>query len=186
MKEIEILVQIYNDEKTVLDCLEQFEFMGNKRTIDTYYTDPLRNDLKPDSNGRLTACFRTRQKDGKNYITYKKDHFNGDKWLYSDESETIVDSMETMEDIIKSLGLVQLLKIDNSKQTYKHKDYVIEFESVKDLGLFLEVEFCTDDDVDVIEIKSEIQKFIDSLGIQVSKELNAGKPELMLRKQTLN
>jgi adenylate cyclase class IV len=63
---------------------------------------------------------------------------------------------------------------------------VIEFESVKDLGLFLEVEFCTDDDVDVATVKKEIQQFIDSLGLAVSKELNAGKPELMLRKQTVS
>ena len=49
--------------------------------------------------------------------------------------------------------------------------------------MFLEVEYCTSEDVDVVQIKSQIQSFIDGLGFAVSPEQNAGKPELMLRQQ---
>lgn len=183
MKEIEILVQVFADEATVLQKLAEFEFVGDKRTVDIYYYDPLRSELKPDDAGRLFACFRTREKDGVNYITYKKDHFDGDKWLYSDELETTFADIETLTGIINALGLRELIKIDNLKRTYRAGDYTIEFETVKDLGLFLEVEYCTADDVDVAQVKSQIQSFIDSLRLSVSTELNAGKPELMLRKK---
>ena len=183
MKEIEILVQVFADENTVLQKLSEFEFLGDKRTVDTYYYDPLRPELQPDNNGRLYACCRTRQKDGKNYITYKNDHFDGDTWLYSDEAETTVADMSTLCEIMNALGLRELIKIDNLKRTYRAGDYIIEFETVADLGLFLEVEYCTPDDVDVAQIKSQIQTFIDNLGFAVSPELNAGKPELMLRKK---
>ena len=81
MKEIEILVQVFADEADVMRKLSEFEFLGNKRTVDTYYYDPLRPELQPDGNGRLYACCRTRQKDGVNYITYKNDHFDGDTVL---------------------------------------------------------------------------------------------------------
>lgn len=64
--------------------------------------------------------------------------------------------------------------------------YEIVFEDVKDLGYFLEVEYCSQDEDDVIEIKKDIQTFIDSLSLAVSKELNMGKPELFLRKNNLN
>ena len=80
-------------------------------------------------------------------------------------------------------GLRELIKIDNLKRTYRAGDYTLEFETVADLGLFLEVEYCTPDDVDVAQIKSQIQTFIDNLGFAVSPELNAGKPELMLHKK---
>ena len=183
MKEIEILVQVFADEADVLRKLSEFDFLGDKRTVDTYYYDPLRPELQPDGNGRLYACCRTRQKDGVNYITYKNDHFDGDTWLYSDEAETTVADMSTMCEIMHALGLRELIKIDNLKRTYRAGDYTIEFETVADLGLFLEVEYCTPDDVDVAQIKSQIQSFIDNLGFAVSPELNAGKPELMLRKK---
>lgn len=64
--------------------------------------------------------------------------------------------------------------------------YEIVFEDVKDLGYFLEVEYCSQDEDDVIKIKKDIQTFIDSLSLAVSKELNMGKLELFLRKNNLN
>ncbi len=182
MKEIEILVQVFDDEDRVLKALADFEFVGDKETRDVYYFDPLRDGLKPGENGRLNACFRLRKKAGKTQITFKNDHFDGDTWLYSDEYETDVGSEKEVVCIIDALGLEELLVINNLKRTYQYKNYVIEFERVDNLGLFLEVEYSTSDDVDVQGVKREIQSFIDSLGLSVSDELNAGKPELMLRK----
>ena len=49
----------------------------------------------------------------------------------------------------------------------------------------MEVEYSTKEDVDVKEIKMQIQTFIDSLNLKVSKELNIGKPELMLNKKNI-
>ncbi len=183
MKEIETLVQVFAPAQDVLKKLAEFEFLGDKQTIDTYYFDPLRSDLCPDCGGRLYACFRLREKDGVSYLTYKKDHFDGDTWLYSDETETVVADADKAKEIITALGLKPLIVINNIKRTYRTDKYTIEFEDVENLGLFMEVEFCTNDDVDVASVKKEIQSFIDNLGFDVSPELNAGKPELMLRKQ---
>lgn len=85
-------------------------------------------------------------------------------------------------EILKKLGLKELLTIHNSKRTYATDKYEIVLETVKDLGYFLEVEYCTNEDVEVSLIKEEIQKFIDDLGIKVSSELNMGKPEMMIKK----
>ena len=49
----------------------------------------------------------------------------------------------------------------------------------------MEVEYCTNDDVDVKLIKKEIQSFIDSLKLNVSKELNMGKPEMYMKKHNI-
>lgn len=90
-----------------------------------------------------------------------------------------------IKEIFDRLGLIKFIEIDNKKETYTYGDYEIVIEDVKDLGIFMEVEYCTNDDVDVLKIKNEIQKFIDDLNLNVSKELNMGKPEMYIKKQNI-
>ncbi len=185
MKEIEILVEVYDDIDHIKDVFKDFKYVGLKRVIDEYYYDPKRDELKPDKDNQLNHCLRLRTKNDDYSITYKDDVFDKGKWLYSNEYETNIDNINMLREIFKRLGLIKFIEIDNSKETYTYNDYEIVIENVKDLGLFMEVEYCTDLDVDVKEIKKEIQQFIDSLGIKVSKELNMGKPEMYMRKHNI-
>ncbi len=182
MKEVEILVEVNETKEKVLEKLNNYEFVGTKRTIDTYYYDPLRDNLKP-KNLSLKECFRTRIKGDKNYITYKVDNFAEDgTWIYSDEYETEIKDMKAITDIVSHLGLKELVKIDSTKNFFNYENYEIEFETVENLGNFLEVEYqATEDFSNVLEVKNKIRKFINNLGFDV-KEVNMGKPELMLRK----
>lgn len=186
MKEIEILVEVKDDIDTVKNKLKKFEYAGLNHTVDEYYYDPLRDDLKLDNNNQLANCLRLRSKNDNYYVTYKNDVFEGEKWLYSNEYETKIESIEMMKEVFERLGLKRFLEIDNNKEIYKTDKYEIALEDVKDLGIFLEVEYCTNEDVDVFKIKEEIQKFIDKLGINVSEELNMGKPEMYMHKHNIN
>jgi predicted adenylyl cyclase CyaB len=183
MKEIEVLVKVEDDINLVKKVFERFNYIGDNKTIDTYYYDPLRSNLKPNDKNQIDECMRIRTKNDKCYISYKVDHFDKDKWIYSDEYETEVYSYEQIVKIISLLGLKELLKIVNTKMTYTYQDYEIVLEFVEDLGTFMEVEYCTEDDVDINLIKSEIKEFINSLNIKVSDELNMGKPEMMINYQ---
>jgi len=87
--------------------------------------------------------------------------------------------------IFDKLGLVKFIEIDNEKETYIFNNYEIVIENVKDLGLFMEVEYCTKEDIDIEEEKNKIQEFINSLGINVSEELNIGKPEMYMKKHNI-
>ena len=185
MKEIEVLVEVYDSIDKVKDIFNKFDYKGNKVTIDEYYYDPMRDTLKPDKDNQLLLCLRLRQKNNEYSITYKDDVFDNGKWLYSNEYETKVESIEMIKEIFNRLGLIKFIEINNLKETYVYNDYEIVIENVKDLGLFLEVEYCTNDDVDVKEIKKEIQSFIDNLGINVSSELNMGKPEMYMKKHNI-
>jgi adenylate cyclase class 2 len=184
MKEIEILVEVFSKKEDVLNILNKFNFIGKKEVLDIYFYDEQRNSLKP-KQGRLTECFRLRKKDKTIYVAYKTDKFDNDGyWLYSDEEETEVKDFYTMIKIISNLGLKQLIRIDNIKHTFLSPDYEIVLEEVKDLGIFLEVEKRdVNDNKEILLVKQEILKFIDSLGIKHGGELNAGKPELMLKKK---
>ena len=186
MKEIEILVEVYDDIDKIKNILNKFEYVGLKHTIDEYYYDPKRDILKPDKDNQLSHCLRLRTLNNDYYITYKDDVFENGIWQYSNEYETKIESIEVMNAIFDRLELKKFIVIDNKKEIYKTDKYEIALENVKDLGLFLEVEFCTNDDVDIKEVKKEIQSFIDELNINVSKELNMGKPEMYMRKHNIS
>lgn len=182
MKEIEILVQVFASKKTVLKSLKRFEFKGIKKTKDVYFFDPLRDSLKVKDKIFPKEWFRVRRKDNKAYITYKVDVFNKDKWTHSNEYEMEVGDFSIANQIVKRLGLKELIVVDNMKHTYETKDYEIVFEEVKGLGLFLEVEkLNVKCNANVKKIKKKIQWFIDRLGFKVSPDVNIGKPELMLK-----
>jgi hypothetical protein len=70
-----------------------------------------------------------------------------------------------------------------TKYTYVSDEYEIVLEDVKGLGLFLEVEKLDQvSDEEVLETKQHIRDFLTTLDIAFGEEQNAGKPELMLRK----
>ena len=186
MKEIEILVEVYDDIQNIKNALKKFEYIGTKHTIDEYYYDPKRDDLKPDENNKLSHCLRLRNKNNEYYITYKDDIFDNEKWIYSNEYETKIESIDILKEIFEKIGLKKFIEIDNIKEIYKFDKYEIVLENVKKLGNFLEVEYCSDSDNDVNIVKNEIQEFINSLNIKTSEELNMGKPEMYLRKNGIN
>ena len=187
MREIEILVEVFEKKEDALKILGGFNFVGMKNIIDTYFYDPLRNDFKPDKNGRLKKCLRIREKDRMGYLTYKFDHFDhNNTWIYSDEHELKISDLDTATKILSDIGMEILVKIENKKYTFTSDKYEIVLEDVKDLGLFMEVEYLNPPtDANVDHLKEEIRKFIKTLHIKTSEELNAGKPELALKKKNI-
>lgn len=184
MKEIEVLMGVKSTKEDALKALSIFNFKGVKEVVDIYFYDPLRINLHPDSEGRLSSCYRLRLKDGKATVTYKKDYFdNGGIWTHSDEYETGVDDFDILLQIQYNLGFKELIRIENTKYTYTTDEYEIVLEDVKSLGLYLEAEKLGQvEDNDVLAVKEEIKKFIKTLNINFGEEQNAGKPELMLKK----
>lgn len=185
MKEVEILVEVKSSKEEIIKILASFDSRGVKRVVDLYFIDPLREELKPDKNGRLHSCFRLRKKDDKAYIAYKNDYFNdNDEWLYSDEYEIKIDDFDVARHILENLGLKELIKIESEKYIFTTLDYEVVFEDVNGLGYFLEVEKLKDTpDNQINQAKDEIRKFILGLDIKIGEEMNAGKPELMLKKK---
>ncbi|GEM_PF-389784 len=187
MKEIEILIEVKSTKQIAINALKQFTCHGIKHTLDIYFFDPLRQDLQPEVNGRLRRSFRLRKKDTECSIAYKIDHFKqgGDKWLYSDEHEVSVHNFDIMLSILRHLGLQELVVVDNEKHVFTTPEYEVVLENVKNFGLFLEVEQLSQvPDDKIIDAKKKIKKFLSSLNIKFGNELNSGKPELILKKQT--
>ena len=179
MKEIEVEVAFDNPKEEVIEKLSKFTFVGEKEICDIYYYDPLRKNLQPESDLRLSETFRLRKVKDSSCITYKKQHFEGKMWIYSDEYETKVESYETIKTIISLLGLEPLITVHNKRKIYKYNDYEIELEEVEGLGNFIEVERLSTSN-DEAKIKEEIRDFIRSLGLRNVRELNIGKNQYLL------
>ena len=182
MKEVEILVKVLEPRDSALQKLAKFENKGIKAVHDTYFYDPLRQELQI-QHGRLNESFRLRKTEHKASMTYKKDHFEGEKWLYSDEFQTDIENPHQAEQIIIHLGLKKLLELHNTKHVFETPEYEIVLEEVRDLGLFLEVEKRNVQEYDNISsIKKRISEFMQTLGISMSEPLNVGKAELLMQK----
>lgn len=184
MREIEILFELHTDIEQAKSALKKFHYKGTKQTKDIYYADPLRKHMYLNEDDRLVECCRLREKGDKAYITYKINHYDNGIWIFCDEYETEVKDIKVMEKIFECLGLEKLVVINNVKHLYETPNYEIALEEVTGLGCFLEIEALHDDkNSSAEEIKSEIYKFAKNLGPIVGKELNSGKPELLLQKK---
>jgi len=183
MKEVEILIQLFENKEKAFNRLKKFNFNGVKKILDIYFYHPNKDALLPNQDNTLNECFRLRNQSRKIYITYKINHFDSNnKWVYADEYETEVSDFDAIMKIIDYLGFKPLVKIENEKNVFLTEQYEIILEDVKDLGLFLEVEkLDVPNNENIIKVKKEIRNFIHSLGFKF-KELNIGKPELMLRR----
>lgn len=183
-KEIEILWKLNDAWETAIQKLENIDLVKEKKIVDYYLFDPLRKDLQPDENTRLSKCLRIRESDSGSHLTFKHDHFENDVWLYSDETESRVEHADVILSLFKSLGFEELVVVDVEKRYYLSGDYEIAMEKVKGLGNYIEIEYHSNVEIaDVHAVKAEIRRFIDSLGVSIGEEENAGKPELLLRKR---
>ena len=186
MKEVEILVKTLDKKEVVSKKLRRVaRFVGDVKVKDAYYYDPLRRGKYFKQNGQFAESFRLRRKDEKVYITHKHDIFDRkDKWIYSDELEAEVKDFHIAEKIVKALGMKKLVDLRILKRTFKTREYEIVLESVRGLGLFLEVEALRIRKGETVkEVKNRIWQFIKNLQVKTSQELGIGKAELVLMKK---
>ena len=183
MREIEILVKVLESKNSALKKLVRFRKDHISLIVDQYYYHPWRKGLLPTKNNSATEMLRIRIKDRKSYITYKKDVFSKTGWSYSDEHETEIKDPKIVDNILRNLDFKPLVKIVNKRTVIYFKKFEICLEEVKGLGLFLEIECIRPGKKDPEIIRREILELIQLLGIRVSKEMIAGKAELIFRKQ---
>lgn len=165
-QEVEILFPLKGNFQKALDLFNDVDYFD---VHDIYYK------VKPRTSLRL------RDSDESYYasLTFKKDIYKGKEWLYSDEFETSA-CFKEMKLLLDNLFEVDV-ELKMTKYITDTIDYKIILEKVKGLGNFLEVEKKTKAK-NIEKAKQEIRDYVKTLDINVGKELNKGKPELMKQK----
>lgn len=87
MKEIEILVEVFDTKDRVKEILNSFNYIGLNKVVVEYYYDPKRNTLKPSKEDELYHCLRLRY-------------------------ETEVEKIDMLKEIFNKIGLVKFIEME--------------------------------------------------------------------------
>lgn len=150
MKEVELLFRIDEDiAKKVRNELKDLLIRKN-REVDVYFYPPHRDFIVSD-NGRENL--RVRQSGEKKEFTYKKVIYNKGIYSHSIEKSVDVSNVKNLVDVLEGVGFRKYITIDKKRELFKDKNFSITIDNVKNLGLFIEIEWTGNDGN-----KNEIQK----------------------------
>lgn len=162
--EIEVKIKVNKDDfqrlKNNIDKVS--EKKKKEKHIDTYYY-PLKKKGYFDTEIYPYKWIRIREFSEKSILTFKHHFPEGKKkHNYCNEYETVINNKESMDVILKELGLVQTIKVIKERETFIFKNIEISFDIVDKLGYFVEFEA-----LDNIENKTKdtLNDFIKSLNI---------------------
>jgi adenylate cyclase class 2 len=141
-----------------------------------------------DNSGSYSPAWlriRTEVKNGQTtqIFTLKKSVTNQ---MDSIEHETIIENADEMERIIHHLGYVPYSDITKTRQKAKIGEIEICVDEVPALGVFIEAEKLTDEDVDYESVASELWTLLESLCVKREDYVTDGYDVLMRRHDGLD
>ena len=170
--ELEIRARV-NDVKLFAEKLNSLKSLTikaeNERQVDTYIKHGLDKD-------RLLVL-RIRRKEKKAVLTFKKKS-SGKDVLWKD-IDIPLDNPDLLEDILLSSGYVYVVLIDKIRNSYKYGEYEINFDSILNLGTFVEIEFISKEGEDVNVKTKEIKQLLNKLGCSDNDIIEKGYVKLM-------
>ncbi|MDD2823220.1 MAG: class IV adenylate cyclase [Candidatus Daviesbacteria bacterium] len=173
IKEIEVKARV-NDPKALLKNLTK---LGCKFSKPITQNDRVYNkDGKTRTGSRTgSTTLRLRQQNGKVLFTIKQTLSDELDCL---EKEVLVSDLNIMEDALKMMGFLEVVRVNKVRQYAKFKDFTICMDQVEGLGYFIEVEKMSDENSQ--KIQNELMGFLASLGIKKEDRITKGYDTLVL------
>jgi adenylate cyclase class 2 len=145
-KEIEKKFRLENaDRVSFIRRLQKLnaQFIDKKKEIDTYFNVAGRDSLT------TKECLRVREADTLTEMTYKpptENHQVVQSHFFKNETNVSVKDGREAIAFLKLLGNDILVVVDKEREYYSFDECMIVLDSVKDAGLFVEIEIQTDDE----------------------------------------
>ncbi len=158
-EEIELKFKVA--EQTAQEILAKYSFSEPKRTVDTYYQMDNPNHY-----------LRIREVGDKCSLEYYEfvDEYLTKEW------ECGVDSAVIMKDILEKLNYKLDVVVDKGRQKAKKNEVEIVLDSIKDLGMFIELEG---------QNRASVDSLVTELGLDRDSQVKgAGYPDLLRDLQT--
>lgn len=177
--EIEIQVRVEHADP-LRDFLEKnAEFKSEKRQVDEYFTPAHRNFLE---SRPVQEWLRLREEAGRESMNYKRWHLDEiGRSHYCDEYETAIENGEQVRKIFAALDIRSVARVDKVRKLWIYQDYEIALDSVRNLGDFVEIEYCgTDTQTDPKEITAGMIAFLKHIGVGTIERNYVGYPYLVL------
>ena len=86
--------------------------------------------------------------------------------LESDEYEFAVVDGKAARQLITALGWRQVVVVDKLRAESRIHKYTVCIDEVKQLGMFIELELLTEEEVDAKTVQEDMKQFLVSLGIE--------------------
>jgi len=176
IKEIEVKARV-NDPKTLFKKLKKLGCKFSK-AITQYDRVYNKNGKRRTGSRNGSTTLRLRQQNGKVLFTIKQTLSTELDCL---EKEVLVSDLNQMEDAIKMMGYLEVVRVNKIRQHAKFKDFTICLDKVEGLGSFIEVEKISDGDSQ--KIMNELMEFLLSLGINKEDRVTKGYDTLLLDKK---
>ena len=104
--------------------------------------------------------------------------------MNSIERETIISDPNQMRDALLYMGYKEVVRVKKVRTKTNFKGYEICFDSVEELGNFIEIEKITDEDTETV--RKEMLNFLVSFGIDTTERVHNGYDTLMYLKLNKN
>src|SRR3989339_605425 len=161
--EIELRAKIL-DEQLLEDKLKQLpnivEKKSKERQVDLYFKHESEKEEK------MIIRIRKNYENNKALLTFKSKSKHSDDIAWQD-FDTPINDPDKLENLLINSGYVYFCLIDKVRQSFRYKDFEINIDNIRDLGLFIEIEKNGEEN-EVENIKKEIIDLLITLGISES------------------
>lgn len=177
--EIEIQVQVEHAEPLLAFLQSQAQFQKEAHQRDEYFSPGEKDFLKVRP---AKEWLRLREANGTWSINYKNWHYDEQgKSQHCTEYETKIEQGERMRHILLALRYSPIVVVEKVRNIYLYKDYEIAIDSVKDLGEFVEIEYCgTQTITDPKRVTDDMVAFLKEVGCGKILRNYVGYPFLLL------
>lgn len=161
-------------EKKMQSLQELKEKKIEERQVDIYF----KHDKEIEE--RMVIRIRKNYKNNQALLTFKGKSKHKDDIAWEDFDTPIEDS-EKLEKFLINNGYEYFCLIDKVRQSFSYKDFEINIDNIRDLGLFVEIEKQGDEN-EVENIKKEIIHLLNLLGIDSESIITKGYVQLVRTK----
>lgn len=177
--EIEAKFEVLDYNYLLTWLKKQARLKSKKRTVDTYYIPSHRDFL---AVAYPYEWLRLREEEGEYSLNYKRWHpENSPKSTHCDEFETTVTAPKALKQILAALDFQEIIKVDKYREKYQLAAMEFSLDNVKDLGIFLEIEY-KGEDQNVAAINQDFARYQTLLQTALGRRNYRGYPYLLLEK----
>ncbi len=130
--------------------------------IDLYFSSPMKDFHESDEALRIRRII-SKETDERFELTYKGAK-TGSKMKIREEITVDLPNFKEMKGILENLGFSPAFEVQKTRVNWNYKSTTVSFDSVKDLGAFIEVELLSSGfSADIQSAKKQLKEIIKSL-----------------------
>lgn len=148
------------------------EKKGGERQVDIYFKH------EGEENEKMVIRIRKDYTNNKAILTFKSKSKHSDDIAWAD-FDTQIEDPDRLENLLISSGYVYFCLIDKIRQSFTYKEFEINIDNIRDLGLFIEIEKNGEENK-VENIRQEIIELLNLLGIGENSIISQGYVQLVL------